>query len=140
MSIIDQLKEYDKLYYNTGTSPLSDDEYDALKEMAKLQFPDDSYFQIVGAPVESSNKIKFDFVMGSLEKFKPDTIDKWLSKVRGKILRITPKLDGASIICKFKNGKLEWASTRGDGYEGENITRKLAHIDFGNVQDCLLRG
>ena len=61
-------------------------------------------------------------------------------KVRGKILRITPKLDGASIICKFKNGKLEWAATRGDGYEGENITRKLVHMHFGVTGDCLLRG
>jgi DNA ligase (NAD+) len=142
MSIIDQLKEYDKLYYNTGTSPLSDDEYDALKEMAKLQFPDDPYFQVVGAPVESSNKIKFDFVMGSLEKFKPDTVHKWLEKVYNKTLRITPKLDGASIICKFEKGKLIWAATRGDGYEGVNITRKVAHMDFGcnaNVS-CTLRG
>ena len=131
MNNIEQLKEYDRLYYNSGTSPISDAEYDALKEMAQLEFPNDPYFKQVGAPVKSKNKVKFNFVMGSLEKFKPDTVQKYLDKVRNKQLRVTPKLDGASIICTFKKGKLVSAATRGDGYEGEDITRKVAHMDFG---------
>ena len=142
MNIIEQLKDYDLKYYNSGTSPISDAEYDALKEMAQLEFPNDPYFKVVGAPVKSKNKVKFNFVMGSLEKFKPDTVQKYLDKVRNKQLRVTPKLDGASIICTFKNGKLISAATRGDGYEGEDITRKVAHMDFGCTPgvDCVLRG
>ena len=44
MNTIDQLKEYDRLYFNEGTSPLTDTEYDLLKTKAKNEFPNDPYF------------------------------------------------------------------------------------------------
>ena len=141
--LIKQLKDYDDRYYNDGMSTVSDSEYDTLKEMAKGLYPNDPYFLQVGAQIKSDKKIRFDFIMGSLEKYKPDTIEKFLSKFTpNENFVITPKLDGMSIICKFVNGKLSWAASRGDGLEGEDITSKVSHIDFGvpcNIS-CLLRG
>lgn len=144
MDIIKQLKEADDLYYNSGTSPLSDAEYDTLKEMAEGLYPNDPYFVSVGAKVKSSNKIDFNgLVIGSLKKYKPDTIMEYLGKFSSEeIFRITPKLDGMSIISTFENAQHILSASRGDGYFGENITNKFSHIDFNISRkiSCKLRG
>lgn len=135
MDIIKQLKEADDLYYNSGTSPLSDAEYDTLKEMAEGLYPNDPYFVTVGAPVKGSNKITHDVILGSLKKYKPDNVMDYFGRFESaQSFYIGPKLDGMSIKCDFKNGKLITASSRGDGYEGENITPKISHINF-NIPD-----
>ena len=118
---INMLKEYDDLYYNNGTSPISDNEYDKLKETAKEKFPDNSYFKLIGAP--TSNKVKLPFVLGSLKKVKKDKLNEWLRTHGGKYL-ITGKLDGVSFMVEYRNGKVHFASTRGDGYHGKDITNK----------------
>ena len=65
--LLEQLKEYDRLYYNEGNSPISDEEYDSLKDAAKKMNPNDPYFGEVGAKVESK-KVKLQYVLGSLKK------------------------------------------------------------------------
>ena len=64
---INQLKEYDRLYYTDGTSPVEDIDYDSLKDYAKKTYPDNPYFLEVGAPV-IGDKVKLPFVLGSLNK------------------------------------------------------------------------
>lgn len=39
-----------------------------------------------------------------------------------------PKVDGLTIVLKYKNYKLESASTRGDGIEGEDVTENIKNI------------
>jgi len=120
--LIDKLLKYDDLYYNIGTSPISDDEYDRLWIEAKKENPDHPYFQMVGSLVPGE-KEKLPFILGSLNKVKPDTIQKWLDEHEG-IVYASEKLDGVSFAVNYFNGKPIWASTRGDGEYGKNITDK----------------
>jgi DNA ligase (NAD+) len=39
-----------------------------------------------------------------------------------------PKLDGLAVSLHYKDGKLETAATRGDGFVGENITENILQI------------
>ena len=97
--MITKLKEYDKLYYSDGTSPVSDLEYDKLKEIARQEFPNDPYFSTIGSPVD--NKVKLPYILGSLNKVKPDNINKWLDKYKDEEFCISQKLDGVSIFVRY---------------------------------------
>jgi len=114
---VDKLKEYDELYYNSGTSPISDNEYDKLKETTKKKFPDNSYFKLIGSSPKS-NKVKLPFVLGSLKKVKKDKLNEWLKTHGGKYL-ITEKLDG----CLEENTLIETE-------DGEKTIKKICDSKY----------
>lgn len=123
MDKIKKLQEYDDLYYNEGTSPISDSEYDKIKEDAKKENPGHPYFQRVGSDKFKTGKVKLPYVLGSLEKVKPETVIDFLRKIKGpKILM--EKLDGVSIYVEYLDGQVTFAALRGDGYKGKDITKK----------------
>ena len=122
VNLIVYLKECDAAYYNSEKTLISDLEYDQLKTKAKSLFPDDPYFQEVGAsPLRQ--KISLPYILGSLDKMKLDTIEKWLSNNHEDLI-ISEKLDGSSIFAQFKNGRVIMAATRGDGETGTDIIEK----------------
>ena len=119
---IEFLKKCDNLYYNTGNSPLSDYDYDILVSKLKKEFPDDPYFKRVGSEPKSK-KVKLPYTMGSLKKKKYDgSILKWL--IPYNVVILMDKLDGCSIYVEYENGKVVFASTRGNGTVGQDITEK----------------
>jgi len=130
----------DDLYYNKGKSPISDEEYDKLKENAKNKHPYHPYFLAVGSSVPGS-KVKLPFILGSLNKIKIDDIENFFSNHKGEYMAME-KLDGVSIYAHYNRGRIIFAATRGDGYEGKDITDK-ARIFCPNIPDLssmVLRG
>lgn len=124
---IKKLKEYD-IQYEKGDPLISDTEYDMFKLETKLQHPNDPYFKTVGAPVKNAD-VKHSYILGSLNKTKPDgSLLKWARNNNIKEVCISSKLDGVSVFISVENGKLILASTRGDGYEGKDITSKISNI------------
>lgn len=141
--LISQLKKYDEAYYTEGNEPLiSDQEYDQFKDTVKSRYPDNTYFQEVGFSVKG-NKIKHEFILGSLNKFKEENVDKWLSKFKkDDEIIITPKYDGLTTYCSIEDNKIKLASTRGNGIEGTDITLKVKHYikEFKNKGIIKVRG
>lgn len=124
--LIKKLKEYDELYYNEGKSPLTDTEYDLLKEKARKEEPDLEYFKEVGVEPKTK-KVKLPFVLGSLSKKKIDTVEEWIHSQNDDIV-VTSKIDGVSLYVQYNDGKVQFAATRGktkDGVTyGSDITEK----------------
>lgn len=139
------LKKCCGAYYTEGETPLlTDQEYDRLYETAKLQWPDNPFFSddVVGF-IPSGSKVEHEFVLGSLTKFKNETISDFLSPLDPEgSLFILPKYDGLSIYAEYNNGKLVRAATRGNGTVGTDITKKASIFapTIWDKQNLKLRG
>jgi DNA ligase (NAD+) len=58
-----------------------------------------------------------------------DRIGRFLGcSVEGLAFTAEPKIDGLSITLRYEGGKLVQGATRGDGYEGENVTANVRTI------------
>jgi DNA ligase (NAD+) len=120
-NIIKQLIHHD-IQYAIGRPEISDTEYDKLRTRAQDQFPDHEYFKTVGTKTKD-RKTQLPYVLGSLNKVKTDSVVDWMRKKSDKIV-ISEKIDGVSIYVVYVDGKVEWASTRGDAFYGQDITEK----------------
>ena len=122
INLIVYLKECDKAYYNSENTLVSDLDYDVLKSRTKELFPNDPYFQEIGS-TPLRQKISLPYILGSLDKQKLPTIEKWLFNNHVDLV-ISEKLDGSSIFVQYKNGKVIMAATRGDGEVGTSLKEK----------------
>lgn len=126
-SIVDTLNEYRDAYYNRSDPLVPDAEYDALFDKLKQMEQEsgivlsNSPTRTVGYEVKSKlTKVKHDIPLLSLDKTK-DTGDLI------KFIKVNPclmmfKYDGLTVELIYNEGQLIQASTRGDGYIGEDIT------------------
>lgn len=127
MNLIEKLKYFDDLYFNKGESPITDTEYDLLREKAKKEFPNDIYWTKSGAKIDSKfEEIKLPFTMGGLDKYTPETVLDWIGKEDDDIVA-SEKLDGNSIGCTWENGILIFAASKGDGITGQNLLNKIKY-------------
>ena len=106
------------------SNEVNDDIYDELYFKIKSLYPLNSYFNKIGANVKSG-KIKLDIPMGSANELKRGDWDKW--RVNCDYV-VSNKLDGCSCRLYYENGKLVKAMSRGNGYEGQDITRHVLNI------------
>lgn len=118
--------------YRTGTSLMSDAEYDYLLSLVD----DDSYRIKVGYEVERA-KIALKVPMGSLNKVK--TREEILEWRKSKDfpphtgLTLMPKFDGLSLLVEIENGRFKNAATRGDGITGQDVTEHFRATRLGQV-------
>jgi DNA ligase (NAD+) len=119
--------EYDRLY----------DQLNALEEEHPELVTGDSPTQRVGAPLSGRfQKVEHLTPMGSLEKVMTDeTLFKWAEDVRKRLgtdepvaFVTEPKIDGLAINLTYEGGALTRGATRGDGYQGEDVTVNLRTI------------
>lgn len=127
--IIDLLKVCDDAYFNDVSSPLTDRAYDILKRKAFSMDPSDEYFIKVGSDVRGG-KIKLPYTMGSLNQVYEGEVSKWVEKysLADRSIVVTDKLDGVSCMLVYNNGNLSIAYSRGNGFEGADISRHIRKI------------
>lgn len=122
--LISVLRKCDALYHNGNESFLSDAEYDVLYQQAHQMYPSNTYFGSIGSDVRSG-KVKLPYPMGSLYQSHEGEIGEYIRKyaLAKEAIIVTDKLDGASVLHVYKNGKLVESYSRGNGTEGAKITR-----------------
>ena len=132
-------------YHSLDTPEIEDHEYDALfHELLQLEdrFPellyDFSPSQRVGSkPLDGFKKIEHLIPMLSLENaFNQQDMEDFNKRILERLLieadvnfSCEPKLDGIAVNLLYKNGRLDLASTRGDGKIGEDITHNIRTIN-----------
>ncbi len=139
-----EIGEHNHRYYVLSRPTISDAEYDRLlAELERLEakHPElvdpESPTQRVGAPVTSVAKVEHSEPMLSLQNaFDEDDVREWEKSLEnflkveslGSDLVGEPKLDGVSVEVIYRDGVLVQASTRGDGWVGEEITHNVRTI------------
>jgi len=148
--IVQRLEAADDAYYNSGEPLLSDAAYDALLTSLRQQDPQHPHLTRVGTQVRPGwRKVRHGQPMASLNKaqMQPDYPDpfvefrSWLSGCGyrpGDKLVCSTKLDGLSLSLEYRTGRLVQALTRGDGEEGQDVTRNARRVQ--NVIDLLPEG
>jgi DNA ligase (NAD+) len=131
-------------YHVLDDPEISDAAYDRLYDELKAledEHPDlitpDSPTQRVGAPPSDKfEKSQHLTPMGSLDKVTTDEgLAKWAEDVRKRLdsdepvaYVIEPKIDGSAINLVYERGVFVRGATRGDGYQGEEVTPNLRTI------------
>jgi len=126
------MKYLSDVYYNDGTSLISDENYDRLRETLIRKFGVTEVAEEVGAEAKK-HKVKLPYFLGSMDKIKPDrnNLDSWLAKYKGPYC-ISDKLDGMSALVVKQGGKRSLFS-RGNGEIGQDISHMLPHISIGDI-------
>ncbi len=142
-SLREELNQHNHNYYVLDNPTISDFEFDQkLKQLQELEaqhpelFDENSPSQRVGGTVTKNfNTVVHDYRMYSLDNSysKEDLID-WENRIQRVLgnanLQYTCELkyDGASISITYENGKLKRAVTRGDGFQGDDVTTNIKTI------------
>ncbi len=138
LELEEEIAKHDVLYHQKDSPSISDAEYDKLKSqyLKNLHlYPD--HKQNVGAlPSEKFCKIRHLRPMLSLKNaFNKKDIEDFINRTN-KFLNTEqpikvicePKIDGVSFTAHYHFGILAYATTRGDGKFGENITENVKTI------------
>lgn len=136
-----EIARHDEAYHRNDAPKISDAEYDTLRrrnDALEAVFPalvrDDSPSKRVGAPIAPGySKVRHEAPMLSLgNAFSNEDVAEFDIRIRRFLglkaddpLAYTaePKIDGLSLSLRYEKGELKVAATRGDGQEGENVTR-----------------
>ena len=142
-SLRNELNQHNHNYYVLDKPTISDFEFDQL--LRKLQdletqhpefFDENSPTQRVGGSITKNfNTVAHEHRMYSLDNsYSTEDLMDWetrIQKMLGNVdLEYTCELkyDGASISITYENGKLKKAVTRGDGFQGDEVTNNVKTI------------
>lgn len=132
-NLINKLNEAAEAYYNTGNPIMSDSKYDTLYdkllEMEKETGTvlSNSPTHKVGAEVLTKlKKVKHSHPMLSLDKCHSE--QEVIDFANGHEVIAMIKLDGLTLSLRYEDGEFVSAETRGNGYEGSDVTEHVKHF------------
>tara|TARA_B100001248_G_scaffold226280_1_gene184193 strand:+ start:451 stop:2229 length:1779 start_codon:yes stop_codon:yes gene_type:complete len=126
-------------YYNTDSPIMTDDEFDNLLEYVKEKYSESTFWKKIGSNV-LKDKTKLPFFMGSMNKIKQEKeLEIWKKKFSNNNYILSAKLDGISALLDSR-GENPQFYTRGNGYEGQNITSLLKHLKLNIIPNTVIRG
>ncbi len=142
-SLRKELREHNHNYYVLDNPTISDYDFDMkLKELQKLEkqhpeFQDSTSptLRVGGMVTKNFETVVHDYRMYSLDNsYSKEDLEDWEKRIQ-RILGDAEvaftcelKYDGASISLTYENGQLVRATTRGDGFQGDDVTTNVKTI------------
>ncbi|HQA03727.1 MAG TPA: NAD-dependent DNA ligase LigA [Thermodesulfovibrio thiophilus] len=141
--LVKELNYHNYRYYVLDSPVISDEEYDMmLRRLKELEeqwgytLPDSPTQRVGAAPSEKFEKVEHREPMLSLDNaFSIEELREFDARIRRLLgtnesieYTVEPKYDGLAVELSYKNGLFFKASTRGDGYIGEDITQNIKTI------------
>ncbi|MBG6110124.1 DNA ligase (NAD+) [Flavobacterium sp. CG_23.5] len=139
----EELNQHNYNYYVLDKPTISDFEFDLkLKQLQDLENNNPEYFdensptqRVGGTITKNFQTVAHEHRMYSLDNsYSKEELMDWEKRIQ-KVLGDVPleytcelKYDGASISITYENGKLKRAVTRGDGFQGDDVTNNIKTI------------
>jgi DNA ligase (NAD+) len=152
-----ELDRHNRLYYTQATPEISDADYDALfrelealeKQHPELADPNSPTQRVGGEPIDGFQQITHPVPMLSIDdvfELSPEAIAAqsaaraeheliaFYERLRKNLGRpdiavtVEPKIDGVAVSLLYRDGKLAYAATRGDGTTGDDVTHNVRTI------------
>ncbi|MDR1590786.1 MAG: NAD-dependent DNA ligase LigA [Puniceicoccales bacterium] len=136
-----EIKRHDHLYYRDSRPEISDFEYDCLKnELLHFESLLPEAAGILGVGDDRSGNLltrKHYVPMLSLENtYNLDDVFDFGARIRRLLATekdieyvVEPKIDGLAVNLIYENGQLKYALTRGNGFEGDDVTDNVKTIE-----------
>ena len=137
------LNQHNYNYYVLDNPTISDFEFDQkLKQLQELEAQHPDYFdensptqRVGGSITKNFETVQHEYRMYSLDNsYSIEDLQDWETRIQ-KVLGDVPleytcelKYDGASISITYENGRLVRAVTRGDGFQGDDVTNNIKTI------------
>ncbi len=139
----DELRKHNYNYYVLDNATISDYDFDVkLKQLQELEDTHPEFYdsnsptlRVGGEVTKNFNTVTHDYRMYSLSNsYSKEDLEDWETRIKklvdGEIEYVCElKYDGASISLTYENGKLLRAVTRGDGYQGDEVTTNIKTIN-----------
>ncbi|MBQ4371389.1 MAG: NAD-dependent DNA ligase LigA [Firmicutes bacterium] len=133
---------HNERYYTEDAPEISDYEYDQLslelraleKEHPELKRADSPTGRVVGGAKSGFKKVQHDVPVISLQDvFSKEEVIAFAERVRAEIpdavFSVEKKIDGLTLVLRYRDGKLTDAITRGDGSVGESVYANALMIE-----------
>ena len=139
-----ELREHNHKYYVLDQPTISDYEFDMmLKELQELETkypefhdPTSPTLRVGGMVTKNFETVAHDQRMYSLvNSYSKDDLEDWEKRIQRVLgdaeveFTCELKYDGASISLTYEEGRLVRAVTRGDGYQGDDVTTNVKTIN-----------
>ncbi|SHG24752.1 NAD-dependent DNA ligase LigA [Flagellimonas flava] len=139
----EELRHHNHNYYVLDHPTISDYEFDTkLKELQKLEEAHPEFYdptsptlRVGGEVTKNFETIQHEHRMYSLDNsYSKEDLEDWekrIQRILGDVdveFTCELKYDGASISLTYEDGKLVRAVTRGDGFQGDNVTTNIKTI------------
>ncbi|SDR26816.1 NAD-dependent DNA ligase LigA [Natronobacterium texcoconense] len=134
------VREHDRRYYVENDPIIADRTYDALfarlqelEDAFDLTHPDSPTRSVGGEPIEEFETVEHVAPMLSIDQSGEEKdVREFADRVQREVGNVDyvcePKFDGVSMEFVYENGRLERAVTRGDGRDGDDVTRNARTI------------
>ncbi|MBL0012379.1 MAG: NAD-dependent DNA ligase LigA [Flavobacterium sp.] len=139
----EELNLHNHNYYVLDQPTISDFEFDQkLKQLQDLENQNPQFFdensptqRVGGAITKNFQTVMHDFRMYSLDNsYSKEDLIEWENRIQKGLGNVKLdytcelKYDGASISITYENGILKRAVTRGDGFQGDDVTNNIKTI------------
>ncbi|MFF5785733.1 NAD-dependent DNA ligase LigA [Streptomyces sp. NPDC012693] len=136
-----QLREASRAYYGGENSPMDDASYDALRRAVlawEAAHPHTTAGSTTGLVADGAagGDIPHTTRLLSLDNvFSPEQLSGWEASLKRRLGRdaeggftVEPKLDGAAVAARYRDGRLAQIITRGDGTHGEDVSHVIGSV------------
>ncbi|MET9541530.1 NAD-dependent DNA ligase LigA [Streptomyces sp. NPDC006553] len=141
---LQHLREASQSYYGDGDSAMDDTSYDRLRlavlaweEANPAEVSPDSPTGLVADGAAPAGDVAHTTRLLSLDNvFDAEGLVAWGASVERRLGRapaggftVEPKIDGAAVAARYRDGRLVQVITRGDGRHGEDVSHVIGQID-----------